>query len=172
MLKDLLHIGCCSLNVCQIDNRGFGGTRLSTVNPYTVLETSIYNAVIKAFVTELKNVTRVRAVAPFGACFSSNNIGSSRVGPAVPSIDLVLEEKDVVWRMFGANTMVRVNKDVLCLGFVDGGEPTFITSIVIGGHQLEDNLLAFDLVKSKLGFSSSLLFRQTTCSNYRLMSEA
>ncbi|WOG83328.1 hypothetical protein DCAR_0102503 [Daucus carota subsp. sativus] len=155
----------------QIDNRGFGGTRLSTVNPYTVLETSIYNAVIKAFVTELKNVTRVPAVAPFGACFNSKNIGSSRVGPAVPSIDLVLE-KDVVWRMFGANTMVRVNKDVLCLGFVDGGEPTFITSIVIGGHQLEDNLLTFDLVKSKLGFSSSLLFRQTTCSNYRLMSEA
>ncbi|KAK1395197.1 Xyloglucan specific endoglucanase inhibitor [Heracleum sosnowskyi] len=156
----------------KINSAGFGGTKISTVNPYTVLETSIYNAVIKAFVNELKNVTRVPPVAPFGACFSSKNIGSTRVGPAVPNIDLVLEEKDVVWRMYGANTMVRVNKDVLCLGFVDGGEPPFITSIVIGGHQLEDNLLTFDLVKSRLGFSSSLLFRQTTCSNYRLTSNA
>ncbi|KAK1395199.1 Basic 7S globulin [Heracleum sosnowskyi] len=156
----------------KINSEGFGGTKISTVNPYTVLETSIYNAVIKAFVNELKNVTRVPPVAPFGACFSWKNIGSTRVGPDVPNIDLVLEEKDVVWRMYGANSMVRVNKDVLCLGFVDGGEPPFVTSIVIGGHQLEDNLLTFDLVKLKLGFSSSLLFRQKTCSNYKLMPNA
>ncbi|WJX84851.1 hypothetical protein P8452_67379 [Trifolium repens] len=39
---------------------------------------------------------------------------------------------------------------------VDGGkEPR--TTFVIGGHQLEDNILEFDLVSSKLGFSSSLL---------------
>ncbi|KAL8100261.1 putative aspartic proteinase GIP2 [Apium graveolens] len=156
----------------QINKIGFGGTKISTVNPYTVLETSIYNAVIKAFVNELKNVTRVPSVAPFGACFSSKNIRNTRVGPAVPNIDLVMEENGVVWRMYGANTMVRVNKDVLCLGFVDGGEPTYINSIVIGGHQIEDNLLTFDIDKSRLGFSSSLLFRQTTCSNYRLTSNA
>jgi hypothetical protein len=49
-----------------------------------------------------------------------------------------------------------VNKNVACLGFVDGGkEPR--TTFVIGGHQLEDNILEFDLVSSKLGFSSSLL---------------
>lgn len=30
----------------------------------------------------------------------------------------------------------------------------------------EDNLLQIDLAASKLGFSSSLLFRQTTCSNF------
>ncbi|KAL8100258.1 hypothetical protein AgCh_032489 [Apium graveolens] len=77
----------------QINNIGFGGTKISTVNPYTVLETSIYNAVIRAFVNELKNVTRVPAVAPFGACFSSRNIRNTRVGPSVPAIDLVMKEK-------------------------------------------------------------------------------
>ncbi|WOG83331.1 hypothetical protein DCAR_0102506 [Daucus carota subsp. sativus] len=156
----------------QINSSGYGGTKISTVNPYTVLETSIYNAVIKAFVSELKNVTRVPAVAPFGACFSSKNIGSTRVGPAVPTIDLVMEESGVFWRMFGANSMVRVTKNVMCLGFVDGGEATFITSIVIGGHQVEENLLTFDLDKSRLGFSSSLLLRQITCENYRVLAHA
>ena len=33
---------------------------------------------------------------------------------------------------------------------------------------MEDNLLEFDLQRSRLGFSSSLLFRQTTCNNFRL----
>lgn len=61
--------------------------------------------------------------------------------------------------------LVQVNNDVMCLGFVDGGiNPR--TSIVIGGHQIEDNFLQFDLAASRLGFSSSLLFRQTTCGNF------
>ncbi|CAI9762167.1 unnamed protein product [Fraxinus pennsylvanica] len=155
----------------SIDSEGNGGTKISSVNPYTVLESSIYNAVINAFVSELSNVTRVTPVAPFGACFSSRNIGSTRVGPAVPNIDLVLQSESVYWRIFGANSMVQVNNDVLCLGFVDGGvNPT--TSIVIGGHQIEDNLLQFDLATSRLGFSSSLLFRQTTCANFNFTSNA
>lgn len=150
---------------------GVGGTKISTVNPYTVLETSIYNAIVNAFVSELSNVTRVAAVAPFGACFDSANIGSTRVGPAVPAIDLVLQSESVFWRIFGANSMVQVSNGVLCLGFVDGGvNPR--TSIVIGGHQIEDNLLQFDLATSRLGFSSSLLFRQTTCANFNFTSTA
>lgn len=154
----------------SINKQGFGGTKISTVNPYTVLETSIYNAVIKAFIKELSNATRVAPVAPFGVCFRSTSVGSTRVGPAVPPIDLVLQEKSVYWRIFGANSMVQVSKDVLCLGVVDGGEGTFITSIVIGGHQIEDNLLEFDIGRSRLGFSSSLLFRQTTCANFKFTS--
>ncbi|XP_065859314.1 probable aspartic proteinase GIP2 [Euphorbia lathyris] len=154
----------------KIDKEGFGGTKISTVNPYTVMETSIYQAVIKVFVKELAKVPRVSAVAPFGACFNSTFIGSTRVGPAVPQIDLVLQSNSVFWRMFGANSMVNVKKDVLCLGFVDGGvNPR--TSIVIGGYQLENNLLQFDLAASKLGFSSSLLFRQTTCANFNFTSK-
>ncbi|MCL7034335.1 hypothetical protein MKW94_002609 [Papaver nudicaule] len=60
---------------------------------------------------------------------------------------------------------MQVSDDVLCLGFVDGGvNPR--TSIVLGGYQLEDNLLQFDIARSRLGFSSTLLGRQTTCSNF------
>ncbi|KAM5569289.1 putative aspartic proteinase GIP2 [Rosa sericea] len=151
-----------------IDQEGYGGTRISTLKPYTVLETSIYKAVVNAFVKSLAHIPRVKSVAPFGACYNSKRIGSTRVGPSVPAIDLVLS-KGVYWRVFGANSMVQVGKDVLCLAFVDGGvRPR--TSIVIGGHQIEDNLLQFDLANKRLGFSSSLLFRQTNCANFNFTS--
>ena len=88
----------------------------------------------------------------------------------MPTIDLVLKG-GVQWRIHGANSMVKVAKNVLCLGFVDGGlEPgrDFTTSMVIGGHQLEDSLLEFDLVSSRLGFTSSLLLHNSTCSQIRV----
>ncbi|KAB2625343.1 basic 7S globulin-like [Pyrus ussuriensis x Pyrus communis] len=110
-------------SLLAIDNEGYGGTNISTVNPYTVLETSIYNAVVNAFVKEVAyKIPRVKAVAPFGTCFSSKNIGVTRVGHSVPSIDLVLQSESVYWTI----------NDVLCLGFADGGERPR-TSIVIGG---------------------------------------
>ncbi|KAM1195393.1 hypothetical protein ACFX2J_021885 [Malus domestica] len=159
-------------SLMAIDNEGYGGMKISTVNLYMVLETSIYNVVVNAFVKEVANkIPKVKAVAPFRACFSSKNIGVTRVGPSVPSIDLVLQSESVYWTMFRANSMVYVSNDVLCLGFVDGGEKPR-TSIVIGGHQLEDNLLQFDLATSRLGFSSSLLFSRTTCGNFNFTSNA
>ncbi|KAJ4834378.1 GLC7-interacting protein 2 [Turnera subulata] len=157
-------------SLLAIDKEGVGGTKISTVNPYTVLETSIYNAVINAFAKELSGIPKVASIAPFGLCFDSTNIGSTRVGPAVPQIDLMLPNGNF-WRIFGANSMVQVKNNVLCLGFVDGGASPR-TSIVIGGYQLEDNLLQFDLATSRLGFSSSLLFRQTNCANFNFTSNA
>ncbi|XP_065859316.1 probable aspartic proteinase GIP2 [Euphorbia lathyris] len=155
----------------KIDEQGFGGTKISTVNPYTVMQTQIYKAFVRSFIKELAQVPRVSAVAPFGACFNSTYIGSTRVGLGVPRIDLVLQSKKVKWSIFGANSMVNVKEDVVCLGFVDGGvNPR--TSIVIGGHQLEDNLLQFDLATAKLGFSSPLLIRQTSCANFNFTSNA
>ncbi|WJZ90785.1 hypothetical protein VitviT2T_009908 [Vitis vinifera] len=158
-------------SLLSINSKGVGGTKISTVNPYTVMETSIYSAFTKAFISAAAsmNITRVAAVAPFSVCFSSKNVYITRGGTAVPTIGLVLQNNSVVWRVFGANSMVFVNGDVLCLGFVDGGANPR-TSIVIGGYQLEDNLLQFDLAASRLGFSSSLLFSQTTCSNFNFTS--
>ncbi|CAI0559776.1 unnamed protein product [Linum tenue] len=153
----------------KINQEGFGGTKISTVQPYTVLETSIHRAVIASFAKQLSGVPIVAGVSPFELCYNATAIGSTRVGPAVPQIDLVLQSSKVFWRIFGANSMVQVKGDVLCLGVVDGGvNPR--TSIVIGGHQVEDNLLQFDLAASRLGFSSSLLFRQTTCANFNFTS--
>ncbi|KAF3632016.1 hypothetical protein FXO37_27714 [Capsicum annuum] len=109
--------------------------------------------------------TRVAPIAPFSACFNSSNIASTRVGPAVPPIDLVLQNENVVWRIFGANSMVQASENILCLGVVDVGlEPR--TAVVIGGHTIENNLLQFDLAISRLGFASSILSRQTTCANF------
>ncbi|XP_056174909.1 probable aspartic proteinase GIP2 [Syzygium oleosum] len=155
------------LNITQ----GNGGTKISTVNPYTVMETSIFKAFVKVFRQEAKNLTKVSSVKPFKYCFSSKNTPSTRVGPAVPIIDLVMHSSSVYWRIFGANSMVQVKEDVICLGFVDGGSNPR-TSIVIGGYQLEDNLVQIDLEKARLGFSSSLLFKQTTCSNFNFTSSA
>ncbi|KAL4588875.1 hypothetical protein LXL04_001772 [Taraxacum kok-saghyz] len=159
-------------SLLSIDAEGYGGTTISTADPYTVLESSIYRAVVSAFVKAMpKNVQRVPSIAPFGACFGSKNISSTRLGPGVPSIDLVLQSKSVYWRIFGANSMVEAKKDVLCLAFVEARtdfRPRFV--VVIGGHQIEDNLLQFDLSASRLGFSSSLLGRSTTCANFNFTS--
>ncbi|KAE8674096.1 hypothetical protein F3Y22_tig00111769pilonHSYRG00387 [Hibiscus syriacus] len=104
----------------SINKEGNGGTKISTVAPYTVMETSIYKAVVEAFTKQIPGVHRVAAVAPFGTCFDARSFGRSRVRPAVPLIDLVLPNT-VAWGIFGANSMVQVKNDVLCLGFVDGG---------------------------------------------------
>ncbi|CAN4086250.1 unnamed protein product [Withania somnifera] len=131
-----------------IDKRGNGGTKISAGSPCSILKSSIYDVATKAFIDELSNATRVAAVGPFETCFSSKRVGSARGGPAVPAIDLVLQTTRVYWRISGANSMV--SQDVMCLGFVNG----------------RDNLLQFDLARSTLGFSSSLLSRQTTCANF------
>ncbi|KAK6130328.1 hypothetical protein DH2020_035920 [Rehmannia glutinosa] len=160
-----------SPNLLKIGPKGNGGTKISTTSPYKVLQTSIYNAITKAFTKAISKVPRVGPVASFGTCYKASSLGSTRLGPAVPSIELVLGN-NVTWTIFGANSMVAVNNsEVLCLGFVDGGKKPR-TSIVIGGHQIEDNLLEFDVGKSRVGFSSTLLGRQTTCANFNFTSRA
>ncbi|KAL7126591.1 hypothetical protein ABFS83_14G198400 [Erythranthe nasuta] len=153
----------------KIDSEGNGGTKISTVNPYTLMQTSIYTAFSAAYITEAaaRNISRVVGVAPFDVCFSSSNVFGTRVGPAVPYIDLVLQGQSAVWTITGSNSMVRVNDDVLCLGFLDGGSNPR-TSIVIGGYQIENNLLQFDLAASRLGFSYTLLGSRTTCASFNL----
>lgn len=158
-----------SPDLLKINKKGNGGTKISTVVPYTVLHTSIYNAITKAFTKAISKVPRVNPVPPFGPCYKASSLGSTRLGPGVPPIEFGLEN-NVTWTIFGANSMVYVNKsEVTCLAFVDGGKKTR-TSIVIGGHQLEDNFLEFDVGKSRLGFSSTLLGRQTTCANFNFTS--
>lgn len=101
-------------------------------------------------------------------------VNSAKTGFNVPVIDMILDGKssllhnknNAMWRIYGANSMVKVSDDVLCLGFVDGGLKP-MTSIVIGGKQMEDNLVEFDLESNKLGITSSLLRMGTSCSNFK-----
>ncbi|CAJ2658579.1 unnamed protein product [Trifolium pratense] len=152
-------------SLLSIDNKGNGGTKISTMNSFTLLHSSIFKPLVRDFVKKAsdKKIKKVASVAPFEACFDFSTIGRTKTGLDVPTIDLVLEG-GVEWKIYGGNSMVLVNKKVACLGFVDGGKEP-MTSVVIGGHQLEDNLLEFDLVSSKLGFSSSLLLHNARCSN-------
>ncbi|KAJ7960045.1 Basic 7s globulin [Quillaja saponaria] len=155
-------------SLLAIDKNGNGGTRLSTTSPYTIMQTSIYKAFVDEFVKKAtaKKIRRVRSEGQFAACFDSRTISNTTTGPATPNIDLVFENENVYWRIYGANSLVKVKENVLCLAFVDGGSEarTIETSIILGGHQLEDNFLEFDLASSKLGFTSSLLRHNRSCS--------
>lgn len=157
-----------SLNTSTLS---MGGTKLSTILPYTTMESTIYDTFKRAYIkiATSMNITRVASVAHFDVCFSSNGLEKTWDGPAVPVIDLVVQSEMVKWRIHGRNSMVEVSDGVLCLGFLDGGVSPK-ASIVIGGHQLEDILLEFNLGTSMLGFSSSLLMRDTSCSNFKLYS--
>ncbi|CBI26188.3 unnamed protein product, partial [Vitis vinifera] len=112
-----------SVKSIRINGRGVslgtitGGTRLSTVVPYTTMKRSVYDIFTKAYIKAAAsmNITRVESMAPFGVCFRSE---SSE--PAVPTIDLVLQSEMVKWRILGRNSMVRVSDKVMCLGFLDG----------------------------------------------------
>ncbi|KAA8545087.1 hypothetical protein F0562_019871 [Nyssa sinensis] len=164
------YIQVSSININQKpvplkNNQAFAKTMISTTIPYTTLEHSIFTAFTQFFANQLSKVPQVKPVPPFGLCFNSKSLSSTRVGLGVPSIDFVLQDRSVVWRILGANSMVQPQPGVACLAFVDGGlKPR--ASIVIGGYQLEDNLLQFDLARSRLGFSSSLLLQRTGCANF------
>lgn len=155
----------------EFKETGKGGAKLSTVEPYTKLETSIYKALVKAFDEEIAvwNVSKVAPTAPFTDCYTMGNMGMTGLGVSVPDIALGLENnKDLYWEMYGANSMVELSKDVVCLAFLDGGdEPIITTPIVIGAHQLQDNLLQFDLASNRLAFTSTLLWEEVQCSNFK-----
>ncbi|KAK4283649.1 hypothetical protein QN277_000577 [Acacia crassicarpa] len=126
------------------------------------MESSIYDTFKKAYVktASAMNMTRVTSLAPFELCFSSKGIDN------VPVIDLVLQGELVKWRIYGRNSMVRLRSDVICLGFVDGGlNPDY--PIVIGGYQLADVILQFDLNTSMVGFSSCQLLKHSSCSHFK-----
>ncbi|GAY49158.1 hypothetical protein CUMW_117130 [Citrus unshiu] len=136
-------------------NAGTGGTKISTIKPYAVLEHSIYQSFTRFFTSELPGIPQLaKPVAPFSVCYDSRKLKSTRAGPG-----------NVKWTIIGANSMVQARSGVTCLAFVNGGvRPR--SSIIIGSHQLQDNLVQFALAGSRLGFSSSLLFRRTSCSNF------
>ncbi|KAL0459551.1 UNVERIFIED_CONTAM: putative aspartic proteinase GIP1 [Sesamum latifolium] len=87
----------------SIDEKGFGGTKLSTVTPYTSLHSTIYRALTKAFVNESAalNLTVAQPVKPFKVCYNADEVMTTGVGPAVPTVDFVLQDDDVIWRIFG-----------------------------------------------------------------------
>ncbi|KAL6548414.1 hypothetical protein OROGR_008835 [Orobanche gracilis] len=144
------------------------GVKLSTVVPYTTMERKMYATFVEAYVkaaTNEMNLSLVSPTSPFEVCFSSEGVGIENLGANVPIIDLVLQSEMVKWRIHGKNSMVFVGDGVMCLGFLDGGiNPRDL--IVIGGYQMEDYLLEFNLGSSMLGISNSLVMGEKRCSDF------
>ncbi|KAF7852299.1 hypothetical protein BT93_L4593 [Corymbia citriodora subsp. variegata] len=142
--------------------------KLSTEIPYTAVASPIYSAFAEAFAgaASAMGMARVPPVAPFRVCFDPRTIGTTAAGPDVPAIDLVLQSEMVKWRIGGWNSMVRVSDEATCLGVVDGGDRPG-SSVVLGGHQLEDVLLELDFGGSRLGFGPPLSTMQLSCSDFR-----
>ncbi|KAK4783718.1 hypothetical protein SAY86_018086 [Trapa natans] len=146
---------------------------LSTIVPYTTMQSDIYRTFTGAFGKAAVTMNMTRApghpAAPFELCFSSDSIATA--GSSVPEIEFVLQSEMVRWRVHGQNSMVRVSDEVTCLGVRDGG-PDQKSGVVLGGHQLEDVLMEFDLGASMVGFSRSLVLSQINCSDFSLSSSS
>ncbi|KAK7332958.1 hypothetical protein VNO80_29715 [Phaseolus coccineus] len=128
-----------------------GGTMISTSTPHMVLQQSLYESFIQGFAQQLPKEAQVKAVAPFQLCFHSKNISE------YPGVELVMDKPNgPVWRISGEDLTVQTQPGVSCLAVVNGGmQPR--AEITIGAGQLEENLVVFDLAKSRVGFSTSPL---------------
>ncbi|KAM0036455.1 putative aspartic peptidase A1 family, aspartic peptidase domain superfamily, xylanase inhibitor [Helianthus debilis subsp. tardiflorus] len=111
-----------------------------------------------------KSIPRMKSVQPFSFCLKSSVVGSVEKGFRVTKIGLETESGKI-WTISGDNSMKRVRNGTACLAFIDGGLK-MKDAIVIGTYQMENNFLFFDLRNQKLGFSSSLLARGTSCSSF------
>ena len=143
-----------------------GGTRFSSGNPYTLLTPPVYDILASRFEKACvsRGIKPAPAIAPFEHCFSSASARASKLGFDVPTIDIVLKKK-AKWRIVGANSVIKVNKDVFCLAFrkTDQYEGR---SIVIGTFQQQNAFFQFDLAQARMGFISTLLPLNTTCSSF------
>ncbi|KAL9320296.1 hypothetical protein ACSQ67_012135 [Phaseolus vulgaris] len=129
-----------------------GGTMISTSTPHMVLQQSLYESFIQVFAQQLPTQAhQVKAVAPFQVCFHSKNTTE------YPGVELVMDKPNgPVWRISGEALTVQTRPGVWCLAVVNGGmQPR--AEITIGARQLEENLVVFDLAKSRVGFSTSPL---------------
>ncbi|CAN8244093.1 unnamed protein product [Cochlearia groenlandica] len=140
-----------------------GGAKLSTVVPYTMLPTDIYNALAQSFTLKAKamGISTIPSVAPFKTCFDASTVKNM----PVVEIGLPGRNGEVKWRFHGANTVVNVKDTVMCLAFLDGGKKQK-ELMVVGTHQLQDYVVEFDLSRTVLAFSESLLLHNSSCSTW------
>ncbi|KAF7039958.1 hypothetical protein CFC21_049897 [Triticum aestivum] len=142
-----------------------GGVMLSTRLPYAVLRRDVYRPLVDAFTKALaaqhaNGAPVARAaepVAPFGVCYDTKTLGNNLGGYSVPNVQLGLDGGSDTWTMTGKNSMVDVKPGTACVAFVemkgveagDGRAP----AVILGGAQMEDFVLDFDMEKKRLGFS-------------------
>ncbi|KAJ3676194.1 hypothetical protein LUZ60_003606 [Juncus effusus] len=149
----------------QLPQNAFAkGVTLSTVSSYTIVREDIYTIFLNAYATATKDYPRVKPIKPFDLCFDSTKLGSTRVGYAVPQIDLMFDGGKN-WTVFGANSVAQVDTNTACFAFLPNQTEQKAT-MVVGGFQMENNFLLFDLKNSRLGYSGLLFGIMTTCNNF------
>ncbi|XP_039840980.1 chitinase CLP-like [Panicum virgatum] len=151
---------------------GRGGVTLSTVQRYTAMRPDVYRAFVRAFNETIGAPGYVKpmpAVAPFELCYDTFSLRHGRVlGWDVPSIRLELGAgASMNWTVASGNSMVQAADRTLCLAVVEmGGPGAAAPAVVIGGYQVEDNLLVFDEDEEVLHFSGLLWGSGATCSGF------
>ncbi|CAO1940875.1 unnamed protein product [Urochloa humidicola] len=157
-------------------NTGRGGVVLSTVTKYMAMRPDVYGPFIQAYDAAVRGnsyvVERVAAVPPFELCYNAGAFRpQKRFGRDVPTISLELAGGSRrAWTVPNANYMVFLSGWVACVGVVemgwDGAAVEDAPAVVLGGMQLENRLLVFDLDKSELGFSDLIWYMETSCSAF------
>ncbi|KAG2619688.1 hypothetical protein PVAP13_3NG127100 [Panicum virgatum] len=150
---------------------GRGGVALSTVQRYTAMRPDVYRAFVRAFNETIGTPGYVKpmpAVAPFELCFDTFSLRHVRVlGWDVPSIRLELGAgASMDWTVASGNSMVQAADRTLCLAVIEMGPGAAAPAVVIGGYQVEDNLLVFDMDKEVLHFSGLLWGSGASCSGF------
>ncbi|CAD6260903.1 unnamed protein product [Miscanthus lutarioriparius] len=108
-------------------------------------------------------MSRVTAVSPFERCYDPTKLPQKLLGYLVPQIDVMLEGGQN-FTVLGGNSMVKVNANTACLGFVQAAGQA--PAAVIGGFQLENRLLVLDVEKQQLGFTTFLNAIGLSCSSF------
>ncbi|KAL6620139.1 hypothetical protein ACP70R_035278 [Stipagrostis hirtigluma subsp. patula] len=155
---------------------GRGGVTLSTVQRHTSVRGDVLRPLLQAFdaaVAAAGYVNRTAAVAPFQLCYDTFTMRrTKRTGWDFPSIRLELAAgASMNWSLDNGNYLVQAADRTACLAFVEMGEEAghddeAAPAMVIGGYQLEDNLLVFDEDEEVLHFSGLLWGSGATCSSF------
>ncbi|KQK11433.1 hypothetical protein BRADI_2g60197v3 [Brachypodium distachyon] len=138
-----------------------GRVVLCTRTPYTLLRRDVYRPFAAAFEAALaKQIPRAKKtkkppVKPFTLCYEAASLANTLSGYLVPTVTLAMEGGGK-WALAGSNSMVDVKPGTACLAFVempgvkagDGSAP----AVIVGGFQMENFVLQFDLEKKRLGF--------------------
>ncbi|KAK3166453.1 hypothetical protein QOZ80_1AG0045990 [Eleusine coracana subsp. coracana] len=143
-----------------------GGVAFSTRAPYTSLRHDVYRPFVNALdaASGWKDF-KVPAVKPFELCYNSSFLPNTRVGHLAPDIDFVLPDGKN-YTIGSLDSMIDLDDfRVACFAFVEmKAHKTGAPAVEIGGFQMENNVLQFDLDKMQLGFARVPIFM--ACSNF------
>jgi hypothetical protein len=138
----------------DLDRRqGTGGVVLSTVTRLTTLRSDIFSPLINAFDAATSGIPRRKPMPPYDLCYEASAVGSTRLGPGVANVDLMLDGGRN-WTLPGASSLVQVDERTLCFAFQNMGVGATVANspaVIVGTHQMEDNLVLFDWRRGRSG---------------------